>query len=162
MGLVFRKNIFKISILIVCIGLINFASCSARKDSDYYREKLEDMLISENQIKLKDVFDFEFEKAYVFKDSYIDGAMFAEKYNLELNINDVKETYHETIRRIIFTDKDNNLVFEFQYTWAVNLIPKEEGMIIFPDTIVHRITDSEKKDKYVYFEFLDIPQENYY
>ena len=144
------------------VFFVNLCSCSKKNVSEKYRVKFEDCLINENQVELRKIFDFEFDRAYVFKDAYLDGISFCKKYNLDLNIDEVKETYHEEIRRIVFVDKAGNFIFEFQYTSGKNLIPQEEGMIVYPTTVVKRTMDTKISNRYIIFEFLDVKAEDYY
>lgn len=83
--------------------------------------------------QVKDIFDFEFDRAYVIKDNYISGADFAEEYDLDISVDEVGKTSAEIQRRIVFVDAEGKYVFEYQYS-AETLFAKEEGFVIYPDT----------------------------
>ena len=60
--------------------LLSLASCSQEKED--YANKLISVLNKQEKTTLKDVFSFEFDRAYVFnfEDSYLDGDGFSKKY----------------------------------------------------------------------------------
>lgn len=106
-----------------------------------YTDKMITMLNENSEIKVKDVFQFDFDRAYVFNDCYISGEGFSERYNLDISIDEVESGVQEYIRRIVFVDDNGDFVYEFQYD-ATQLNAYEEGMIIYPDTVIEKCNPS--------------------
>lgn len=128
--------------------------------SNLFTETLLCKLKSDESFQVKDVFDFEFDRAYVIGDPYISGKTFVEKYHLNLSINQVEKTSSKTQKRIVFVDKDGNYIFCYQYS-SEELIPKAEGFVIYPETEMKR-TESPLVWDSVSFEFLNIEEADYY
>lgn len=127
--------------------------------SNLFTETLLCKLKSDESFQVKDVFDFEFDRAYVIGDPYISGKTFVEKYHLNLSINQVEKTSSKTQKRIVFVDKDGNYIFCYQYS-SEELIPKAEGFVIYPETEMKR-TESPLVWDSVSFEFVNIEESDY-
>lgn len=102
------------------------------------------MLNQNGQVKTSDVFDFDFSRAYVLKGSYLNGESVNKEYNLGVSIEEVDACDTDYVRRIVFVDENGEFVYEFRYTMG-ELIPCEEGKVIYPDTILEK-DDSTSSD----------------
>lgn len=106
---------------------------------DIYYQKMLSSLKKSNEVVITDVFDFEFDKAYVVH--RVSEAYGDQKYFLKvLNVN--KKVYiptleYEGVNRIFFV-KDNELVYDFIYeTRTININELgETGVWISPDAIL--------------------------
>lgn len=147
---------------ILCVAVL-LGSChllDARWGSQKYTDRLLKRLKSDEVFQVRDIFDFEFDRAYVMKDNYISGADFAEEYDLDISIDEVGKTSAEIQRRIVFVDAEGKYVFEYQYS-AETLFAKEEGFVIYPETKMRR-TEQPLYWDIVTFEFLEIKPTDYY
>ena len=82
---------------------------------------------------LKSIFDFDFDRAYVFDDCYLSGEDFASYYDLDISIEEVETGLQDYNNRIVFVDDQGEFIYEFVYESYI-LNPYEDGMIIYPDT----------------------------
>lgn len=143
------KIVFNI-LFVVCF----LVSCSF---SDGNSEEYCDMIISKLQvqdsIRVDEVFEFEFDRAYVFNDCYISGKGFADRYDLNIDISEVEPGVSENIRRIVFVDANGKFVFEFKYT-TENLL-FEEGVVIYPETTIRRVGDESGNPISLAFEYAE-------
>jgi len=124
-------------LLVILTMVIVFDGSQHEKRSAKYTKTLIEKLNTQQQVKTKDVFDFQFDCAYVFNDSYLSGEGFAKRYHLDISINQVESGVRENIRRIVFVDEWGNFVFNYQYD-SNELNAKEEGMIIYPNTVIKK------------------------
>ncbi|MEE0264059.1 MAG: hypothetical protein UD936_00380 [Acutalibacteraceae bacterium] len=108
-----------------------------------YTKKMLTMLSEKSEFKASEVFDFEFDRAYVFLDDeyYYDGESFAKEHNLDISIEEVYTGDQEGIRRIVFVDEKGDFVYCFSF-WISDLELSEYGMIIYPDTIIKRYDEA--------------------
>ena len=143
-------------ILLVFLLVICLSGCFSSDNS----KEFEDKIISELQVKesvlAKDIFDFEWELAFAIKEGYIDGESFAEKYGLDISIENVPESVNDQRRRIVFVDSDGEFVFLFSFWDSNKLCLAEDGIIIYPETEIH------KSNKYKHgfcVEFLVQPED---
>jgi len=138
MGLIRITKAVKITsiTLSVLMMLLLFNACipenrhTIRKE---YMNKMITLLNEKSKIKVSDVFEFEFDRAYVFDDCYVSGEGFAEHFDLDISIEEVESGAQEYNHRIVFVDEQGEFVYEFLYESYI-LNPYEEGMIIYPDT----------------------------
>lgn len=114
--------------------------------SDVYYQKMLSSLKTSDEVVIKDVFDFEFDKAYVASEIYGDQEYFIKVLNLD------KKVYIPTLdsggyNRIFFV-KDNELVYDFIYDRGlINII--ETGAWISPDTILEMDLDENLNFLYI-------------
>lgn len=125
----FISVLFVTLTIIIPIIIVN----NVPKNCDYYQEKIILNLNDNSELKVSNIFDFDFDRAYVFKDSYISGEGFAEYYNIDISIDEVEATGHEYMRRIVFVDKNGDFVYNFTFR-SYELNVKNEGVIIYPNT----------------------------
>lgn len=152
-----KKTLIWLVFVLLCALVL--AGCSNEgvydtKKAQKYQQKLISVLQQKQEVTVGDIFDFDFSKAYVFKDNYIDGEGFAKKYGFDIDIKDVPENNYEPVRRIVFVDGGGKLVYEFRYTMFEKIAAVEEGMIIYPDTIIECVEDEENKPEYMLFRFV--------
>lgn len=107
------------------------------KKADSYVKKIKKLCDAQDEFLVGDVFQFEYDRAYVFKDNYMSGESFARQYNLDISINQVEAVDTEILRRIVFVDENGDYIYEFRYN-VEKLTLMEEGMIIYPETIIKK------------------------
>ena len=103
---------------------------TVRKD---YIEIMKTLLNEKSICKVSDIFDFDFDRAYVFDDCYLSGEDFAPYYDLDISIEEVETGLKDYNNRIVFVDDQGEFIYEFVYESYI-LNPYEDGMIIYPDT----------------------------
>lgn len=148
-------------ILIVSIVLVIFAitNCDNTKKYDIsdalkYENKIISILTQQDQVALNEVFDFHFHKAYAIEETYLAGNEFAEKYGLDISVEEMLPNDSDNIRRIVFVDEKGEFVYEFRYNSGRRLRADIEGKILHPNTIIRK-TDSLIEDENVIgIEFL--------
>ena len=127
---------YKLMALLVCmiaILILSSAVMHLKARANDYVDILTDAFDDNQDIQVSEIFDFDFDRAYVFNDCYISGDGFASAYGLDLSISEVRPGTSENIHRIVFVDRNGNLVYEFQYDInQVNFL--NEGTIIYPNT----------------------------
>ncbi|MBR2860300.1 MAG: hypothetical protein IKB86_00445 [Clostridia bacterium] len=99
---------------------------------------------NEKEVTVKDVFSFEFDRAYVFHqaDCCLSGEDFAENYNLDISINQVENGDDDYLQRIVFVDEAGEFVHLFQC--IINEIYiHNKGVVIYPDTKITRVSAQE-------------------
>ena len=129
-----------ISLFVFSLAIM-LCACGNAED---YNAKLTTIMNDEQQTAVQDVFSFDFEKAYIFDDPYISGEGFAEKYNLDISINQVKSGASENIQRIVFVDKSGAFVYEFKCV-ASEVFIQEKGLVIYPETVIEKTSSSKEK-----------------
>lgn len=130
------KNILLLFLACVLV----FSSCISNEqnynfsEAKKYEDKLISLLENNDSVKVKDVFDFEFERAFVIEETYLKGDAFAEEYNLEISVEEMLPNNYEDSRRIVFVDKNGEFVYEFRYWWGDRLCEDCKGKVIYPNT----------------------------
>ena len=152
----FILTIAIIYIILVSNGLIDTYD---NKRAEQYIEKMKTALEEKQEVEIREIFEFDFDRAYVFKDTYVDGKGFSSFYNLDISIDQVDKTYSEEVRRIVFVDEKGDFVYEFRYRMG-KLYIKEEGMIIYPYTKFKKWESSIEGSQGI--EFIDVKDEDYY
>ena len=142
-----------ISGLLVLIAGVIIYNIVLKKEEDY-SVKLISLLNEQKELTVRDVFSFEFERAYVFDDCYISGEGFAKKYNLNISIEEVKAGASENIQRIVFVDESGDFVYEFKCD-SNEMIILEKGKIIYPETIIERESSIQEKPIIISFQSSD-------
>lgn len=110
-----------------------------------YTDKMLTMLSEKSEFKASELFEFEFDRAYTMlpDECYFSGEGFAQKYDLDVSISEVKSGGDESDRRIIFVDEEGDLVYCFWFK-SYDLEADEYGMIIYPDTVIKRYDEAPK------------------
>ena len=86
-----------------------------------------------DKLIVKDVFDFDFDQAYVSDAVYADDKYFLEKLNIETTI-DIPTLETGAHNRVLFI-KDNKIIYDFIYQmYEIRVF--EMGTWIYPDTII--------------------------
>lgn len=102
-------------------------------DSNDYYEKM--LLLSEtsSELEMKEVFSFEFDKAYVANEPYGDEKYFLKKLDVDtaINIPTLETGAHS---RILFI-KDNRIIYDFVYEMGKISI-SEVGIWVYPSSIM--------------------------
>lgn len=108
---------------------------------------------------VSEIFSFEFDRAYIFDDCYISGSGLADRYNLKISIQQVEPGVSESIQRIVFVDAQGNYLYLFQCD-RNSLEIKENGVIIYPDTLIRKDASAQKEATVLLFEsneFYNVP-----
>ncbi len=141
-----------IVVLILSFGII----CTILQENkvDYYSNILVSALKDKDKITVRDVFLFEFERAYIFEDCYISGEGFVERYNLDISIEQVRPGASENIQRIVFVDDEGLFVNEFKCD-SREIVILEKGKVIYPNTVIEKKGSKEKKPLEISFKSTD-------
>lgn len=129
------------------------------KKDDKYIVRMRELFEENETITLKDIFnDFDFAYAYVFNDPNINGETLAKRYELDLNLSNVKELNSDHYRRIIFLDENKEVVFNWVYS-VYEVLILVGGYYVEPDVTISR------EDVYtsaMVIRFEDVKEENYF
>lgn len=143
-GMVLSVVICIFFLVIVIFSLFYDYIPNENKIRQDYIDKMINLLNKETKIKVNDVFEFEFNRAYVFDDCYLSGEDFASYYELDISIEEVETGLQEYNNRIVFVDDQGEFIYEFVYESYI-LNPYEDGMIIYPDTELE-LCESKEND----------------
>lgn len=125
-----------------------------------YETRMVSLLEESEIITVDQVFDFAFSRAFVIEETYLGGDSFAEKYGLDISVEEMMENSIETSRRIVFVDDSGEFVYEFRFMFGEPLSTKIDGFIIYPDTKIKQVDSfSEQKDS-IGIEFM-VDEEDY-
>ena len=82
----------KIMACIMCVIML-FCFASFGQNNEGYTAKLVSVMNEQEETTVKDIFSFEFDRAYIFHqtDCFFDGEIFAKTYNLDISIEQVDE-----------------------------------------------------------------------
>lgn len=98
---------------------------------EYYYEQLQDLQETTDSLTVGDVFEFEFDEAYVYEHPYGDEALFLKELNVETAVPLFQWDSGRHFR--IFFIKDRCIIYDFVYdTMQINTAKK--GITIYPDT----------------------------
>lgn len=150
MGFKHKLIIGILSLLLFSIVLVMIYNITLNKEENY-NAKLISVLSEQEDTTVQDVFSFKFERAYVFNDCYISGEGFAKRYNLDISINQVESGVSENIQRVVFVDEFGDFVYEFMCDNS-EVILSEKGMVIYPETIIERMSHIQEKPLIVSFQ----------
>lgn len=145
--------ILLIFIILICIVYYSFVKIMPIMDTyDYnksnnYTDSIIGKLKENQNIVVNDIFEFEFNRAYVIKETYADGESISKMYNLNIDNNKVKMPLNEFQKRIIFVDDKNKLKYDYRYDQSKLNITNTETTIIYPSTIIKN-TETEIKGSY--------------
>lgn len=158
------KKVLLISVCLIIIVFIALAifvikNCFNTRKYDMDRAlKYENAIISilsqQDEATLQDVFDFPFYQAYVIEDSYLAGEEFAQKYGLDISVEEMLPNESENIRRIVFVDEQGEFVYEFRYCFGQRLCADIQGKILHPNTIIQKIDNLIEDENAFSIEFL--------
>ena len=143
MGLKRRLAVGIGSVILFSIAFVVIYSITLKKEDDY-NTKLISVLKEQENVTVKDVFSFEFDRAYIFNDSYISGEGFAERYNLDISVSEVETGASEQFQRIVFVDECGDFVYEYKCNVS-DVIILEKGIIIYPETTIERKSSGVEK-----------------
>ena len=123
---------FAVGVLWICI-LFKVTSQAPQhypSPEEYYNKMLSLQEISD-KVKVSDVFEFDFDEAYVCADPYGDEAYYLDLLNVDTNVPIFRWETGGHYR--IFFIKDRNIIYDFVYeTTKVDML--EKGMMIYPNT----------------------------
>lgn len=133
----------KLDVLILC-GVLLFCLASCGQSNEDYTENLISILNRQENSKVKDIFSFDFDRAYVFnlEDSYLNGTGFAKNYNLDISISQVGAGESDCIQRIVFVDESGKFVYLFKCS-TEEIYIESKGVVIYPDTIINQTSSGE-------------------
>ena len=132
----------RIPLFILCgILLLCITACGQKTD---YTAKLVSVLREKETATVREIFAFEFNRAYVFNDCYLSGSGLAEKYDLDISIHEVESGVTEEIQRIVFVDDAGSFVYEFRCRMSDAVFPTE-GIILYPETQIERTSSAQNE-----------------
>jgi hypothetical protein len=136
-----------VSVIFLCL----FISKPSDNKNDAYTQKIHQMLVNGESFLLRDIFEFEFDEAYVIPELYSTGESLLKKYNIlsKVEIEDI--LYNET-QRILFL-KNGYVIYDYCYSVLSGIFAIQNDLIIFPDTKI--IPLSEDASNTVRFAFVD-------
>lgn len=109
--------------------------CFSWESSSTIDNKMKEIIKEKSEFQLKEIFDFEFDRAYVFKDSYLSGDAFVKIYDVDIDISNMFfMPDHDHFMPIVFVDKEGKLIFEYQA--SNGLFFPDKGMVIYPNTVI--------------------------
>ena len=120
-----------------------FTACGVGRNNDYYNEKILSVIEEEKEVKLSEIFDFEFDSAYlsvpVFE-SYSDKDHFLDLLDVEskLKINSLDS---EGFARILFI-KDKTIIYDFRYV-ILDYVFTQTGILVNADTEIKYLESNE-------------------
>lgn len=123
--------------------LLCFTGCGQKNED--YTAKFISAMNKQEEITVKDIFRFEFDRAYIFhqEDCYLDGEIFAKTYDLDISIEQVENGMADYCQRIVFVNKSGDFVFLFECNLDEVHI-KNKGVVIYPETTIKREASQEK------------------
>jgi len=132
-----------LNFLLCLIMLFCLASCG--QSNEDYTAKLISVMNEQEETTVKDIFSFEFDRAYIFHqaDCYFDGETFAKTYSLDISIDRVDEGLADYRQRIVFVNKSGDFVHLFECNMDEVYI-KNKGVVIYPETVIKRKSSQEK------------------
>ena len=119
--------VFFFSLLIIIFS--NYREKPYLDSNDYY-ERMLMLLETSSELKMKDVFDFEFDKAYVTYETYGDEKYFLKELNVDTNVC-IPTLESGAHNRILFI-KDDRIIYDFIYemTRTCEPIDTESGVVV--------------------------------
>lgn len=118
--------------LLVIIISANCGNKQYRESNDYY-ERMLLLLETSNELKMNDLFNFEFDKAYIANETYGDEKYFLKELGVDTNI-DILTLESGAHNRILFV-KNNIIIYDFIYE-TEKICITETGNWVFPDTTI--------------------------
>ena len=129
-----RNNLLIITsfVLVLLSIAVLFVGCKKEQfeSNNYYENKF---FIKESKIEfiMKNVFEFEFDKAYIASETYGDKKYFLKKLNADADI-DIPMLESGAHNRILFI-KDDKIIYDFIYEIGeISFVNKE--IFVYPDT----------------------------
>lgn len=119
---------------------------------------------------LKDIFRFDFAKAYIISNYSLTGNEINEKYCL--NIKNIKlgtrldAAKDKNLRRILFVDSDDNYIMDSSYDTSSEFVITEEEITVYPDTririsgYIHIDNTDSESDSVIICDVLDISEKD--
>ena len=150
------KLIICLSVLLAVVVVVAVIICVIihTQNKDDYNAKLVSVMNEQNETMVKNIFSFEFDRAYILNDCYISGEGFTQKYNLDISISEVKAGTSENIQRIVFVDNSGNFVYEFKCDNSKVLF-SESGIIIYPETKIKANSVAQEKPLEISFQSVE-------
>lgn len=138
---VINKKIFLLATMVFILVLLLvgkvFIDYNEKKQylapPEIYYQKMISLLKTSNELSITDVFDFEFDKAYVAYEVYGDEEYFLKVLNVDNNVD--IPTLESGAKNRIFFVKDNELVYDFIYEMHIINI-SETGVWISPNAML--------------------------
>ncbi len=146
------KKIFLLIVSVILVIAVSITAFVVTKSKDKYADKLMKALAKQEKVTVKEIFDFEFDRAYIFgqPDCYFDGRSFAEDHGLNISIEQVPIGTADYNQRIVFVDKNGDFVYEFSCVYDTLNI-KSKGIVIYPDTVIEKMRYTSKDELTVVF-----------
>lgn len=157
-----KKRVLLISFLVFIVLfflllIIIFSNYRKKRylDSNDYYERMLMLLETSSELKIKDVFDFEFDRAYVTYETYGDEKYFLKELNVDTNV-DIPTLETGAHNRILFI-KDDRIIYDFIYEMNKICILKT-GIWVVQDTtiILMQQNSSDKGESIIQIDFDNI------
>ena len=138
-----------VMVLLLSVSLIT--GCNRIPNNSHFRDKFVSVFNENEEATAKDIFSFEFDRAFVFKECYLSGEGLMVTYDLDSSIEEVKSGVTERLLRIIFVDKNGDLVYEFRYD-IYEMCIEEMDIVIRPETKVYRVSAAGEEPLKIKFD----------
>ena len=129
-----------LSILMLCTA---FTSCGVGRSNNYYNDKLLSVIEDEKEVSLSEIFDFEFDSAYLsvpLYESYAEKDYFLELLDAQTKLR-IDSLDSEGFARILFI-KENTIIYDFQYE-TLDYVFSQTGILINDDTQIKYLESDE-------------------
>jgi len=129
-----------LSILMLCTA---FTSCGVGRSNNYYNDKLLSVIEDEKEVKLSEIFDFEFDSAYLsvpMYESYAEKDYFLELLDAQTKLR-IDSLDSEGFARILFI-KDKTIIYDFRYV-TLDYVFSQTGILINDDTQIKYLESDE-------------------
>lgn len=129
-----------LSILMLCTA---FTSCGVGRSNNYYNDKLLSVIEDEKEVSLSEIFDFEFDSAYLsvpLYESYAEKDYFLELLDAQTKLR-IDSLDSEGFARILFI-KDKTIIYDFQYE-TLDYVFSQTGILINDDTQIKYLESDE-------------------
>lgn len=120
-----------------------FTSCGVGRSNNYYNDKLLSVIEDEKEVSLSEVFDFEFDSAYLsvpIYESYAEKDYFLELLDAQTKLR-IDSLDSEGFARILFI-KDKTIIYDFRYV-ILDYVFTQTGILVNADTEIKYLESNE-------------------
>ena len=109
-----------------------------KSENEKYYDKIYSAFESSDEVRLDDIFEFDFDSAYVVGASelYWDKELFAEKLDVGFAV-DIKQFESDNRSRILFIN-DGTVIYDFIYH-RDEIYVDNDGLTVYPNSVMKRI-----------------------
>lgn len=141
-----KENLLiKISCIVLGIFMLfaAFTACGVGRSNNYYNDKLLSVMEDEREVKLSEIFDFEFDSAYLsvpIYESYAEKDYFLELLDAQTKLR-IDSLDYEGFARILFI-KDKTIIYDFHYD-SLDYVFTQTGILVNADTEIKYLESDE-------------------